>query len=79
MSTESRQEKGRRGVRMMTANRLRHFGNAKASVERGRLRCDHCQRNIHRHDRYVIVKAVHRDCSDPKLVGQQSFPAKEVI
>lgn len=64
------QEKGRRGMRMMTANRLRH---RRARTANGKLCCEHCHRPIHRHDRYTIVKVVHKNCSDPKLVGQKSL------
>lgn len=45
----------------------------------GRLCCSECGGGIHRHDRYVILAARHRDCGDPKLTGQRSltvFPEK---
>lgn len=38
-------------------------------VPKVRLRCNSCGVHIHRHDRYTIVVAKHRDCRDPKLVG----------
>jgi hypothetical protein len=59
------------GMRIMTADRLRHYRKVRAA--KGRLCCERCQRNIHRHDRYVIVAVQHKVCSDPKMVGQQSF------
>lgn len=35
------------------------------------LRCQTCGGGIHRHDRYRILAVVHRDCGDPKQVGQK--------
>lgn len=40
---------------------------------KGKLCCIDCGRRIHRHDRYQILAAKHRDCGDPKLVGQASL------
>jgi hypothetical protein len=37
----------------------------------GKLCCSECHGQIHRHDRYVILAARHRDCGDPKMVGQR--------
>ena len=37
----------------------------------GKLHCSECGGSIRRHDRYVILSARHRDCGDPKLVGQK--------
>ena len=42
-----------------------------APKQKGRLNCSECGGGIHRHDRYVILAARHRDCGDPKLVGQR--------
>lgn len=42
---------------------------------KGKLCCIDCGRGIHKHDRYQILAAKHRDCGDPKLVGQASLPA----
>lgn len=39
----------------------------------GRLCCSECGGGIHRHDRYVILSARHRNCGDPKLVGQRTL------
>jgi hypothetical protein len=50
----------------------RFFPKAKIQPA-GKLCCEDCRRQIHRYDRYVIVSAKHRNCADPKLVGQQSF------
>ena len=42
-------------------------------VSSGKLCCSECGGSIHRHDRYVILVARHRDCGDPKLVGQKTL------
>jgi len=39
----------------------------------GKLRCEECGGGIHRHDHYMIIAARHRNCKDPRLVGQQSL------
>ena len=41
--------------------------------KRSGLCCSDCHAQIHRHDRYIITSARHRDCRDPKLVGQKSL------
>jgi len=46
----------------------------KTAHARNALCCSACQAQIHRHDRYIILVARHRDCSDPKLVKQMSLP-----
>jgi hypothetical protein len=43
------------------------------SASDGKLRCSECGGGIRRHDRYVIDAAHHRDCHDPKLVGQKTL------
>ena len=40
----------------------------------GKLQCTDCGGGIHRHDKYEILVARHRDCKDPKLVGQRVLP-----
>jgi hypothetical protein len=37
----------------------------------GSMRCDKCSGSIHRHDRYIILVARHKDCGDPRGVGQK--------
>jgi hypothetical protein len=39
----------------------------------GKLHCAECGGGIHRHDRYEILTARHRDCVDPRMVGQKSL------
>jgi hypothetical protein len=41
------------------------------------LTCGDCGCRIHRFERFVILQAKHRDCKDPKLVGQTSMAARE--
>lgn len=41
------------------------------SSETKTLHCQTCGGGIHRHDRYRILAVVHRDCGDPKQVGQK--------
>lgn len=41
--------------------------------KRNRLVCVACSRAIHRHERYEIIVVRHRDCGDPKMVGQRSI------
>lgn len=43
----------------------------------GKLRCSECGCRIHRFEKFEITGAKHRDCSDPKQVGQQSMKARE--
>lgn len=43
-------------------------------TKRGKtLQCVDCGAPIHRSDRYVILEVKHRDCRDPKGVGQLSL------
>ncbi len=60
---------------------LRRFRRAWniASSRGGKMCCEECGGRIHRHDRYKILAAKHLDCSDPKLVGQTSMPAREDV
>jgi len=37
----------------------------------GTMRCDKCGGSIHRHDRYIVLVVRHRDCGDPRGVGQK--------
>lgn len=43
----------------------------------GKLRCLGCGAHIHRFDKYEITGVLHRNCKDPKLVGQMNMPARE--
>jgi hypothetical protein len=45
--------------------------NAVTTTAPTALRCAKCGGGIHRHDRYRILAVVHRDCGDPKQVGQK--------
>lgn len=38
--------------------------------DKKKLCCEYCHAAIHRHDKYTVVSARHKDCRDPKLVGQ---------
>ena len=49
-----------------------------AVVSKGKMICIDCGRQVHKRERYTIVAVKHRSCTDTKLVGQQSFPAKGV-
>ncbi len=40
----------------------------------GRLVCSGCQNPIHKHDKYIIERARHRDCNDPRQTGQARLP-----
>lgn len=40
------------------------------------LRCEDCRARIHKHDKYTVLAARHKDCRDPQLAGQQSLPLK---
>jgi hypothetical protein len=40
---------------------------------KGKLCCIDCGRGIHKHERYQIIAAKHRDCGDPKMIGQASL------
>lgn len=43
-------------------------------TKRGKtLQCVDCGAPIHRSDRYIILEVKHRDCRDPKGVGQLSL------
>ena len=53
-------------------NRFRHARPSKP-VQDGKLHCSECGGSIRRHDRYIILTARHRDCGDPKLVGQKNL------
>jgi 4-hydroxy-L-threonine phosphate dehydrogenase PdxA len=35
------------------------------------MRCDRCGGSIHRHDRYIVLVVRHKDCGDPRGVGQK--------
>lgn len=59
-------------IRSFRVRRQNHAAPAK-------LICEDCGCQIHRHERYKIVRARHRDCKDKKLVGQQSIPAREDV
>lgn len=37
----------------------------------GTMRCDKCGGSIHRHDRYIVLVVRHKDCGDPRGVGQK--------
>ena len=56
---------------------LRNFHKSPKPTPKGKLCCAECGRSIHKHDRYQILTAKHRDCMDTKLVGQQSLPKSE--
>lgn len=49
----------------------------KPTPKRNVMRCSKCQRPIHKRERYVIREVEHKDCSDPKLIGQLSLPTRE--
>ena len=49
------------------------FNRAVKSQKRSGLCCSDCNAQTHRHDRYVILTPRHRDCRDPKMVGQKSL------
>lgn len=60
-------------------NFLRRFRRA-WNIARGsgnKLRCSDCGCQIHRYERYTIIEARHRNCRDPKQVGQQIMPGRE--
>jgi hypothetical protein len=40
----------------------------------GKLYCQDCNRPIKKRHKYRIVIARHIDCTDPKQIGQPSFP-----
>jgi hypothetical protein len=44
-----------------------------ARVMDGRLRCEACKGAIHKHEHYTVLSVRHKDCKDPKLVGQRSL------
>lgn len=37
----------------------------------GTMRCDKCGGSIHRHDRYIVLVVRHKNCRDPRGVGQK--------
>lgn len=58
---------------MTLFNWLRNLRRKPEPAPKGKLCCIDCGRGIHRHERYTILSAKHRDCGDPKLVGQTSL------
>jgi hypothetical protein len=57
---------------MIIAKRIRNLRRE------GKLCCSDCGCQIHRHERYTILAAKHRDCTDKRLVGQMSLPARVI-
>ena len=39
----------------------------------GRLRCDACKGAIRKHEHFTVLAVRHKDCKDPKQVGQRSL------
>lgn len=39
----------------------------------GRMCCVNCGGSIHKSEKYRILAVAHRDCGDPKQVGQKSL------
>lgn len=39
-----------------------------------RMICMDCGAAIHRNDRFVVLEVRHKDCRDPKGVGQMALP-----
>lgn len=55
---------------------LRRLYRLRRQFRKGKLYCSDCACQIHKHERYVITAARHRDYKDKKLVGQASLPAR---
>jgi hypothetical protein len=49
-----------------------------AVAPRSKLHCADCGAAIRKRERYEILLARHRNCHDPKLVGQMSIPGATV-
>lgn len=40
------------------------------------MRCTECGKRVRKFEHYVILAAKHKDCRDPKMVGQKSLEVK---
>lgn len=52
------------------------FWRKPPQVVKVKMRCVDCERGIHKHEKFIILAAKHRNCRDPKMVGQKSLEGK---
>lgn len=51
--------------------RLRFWRKPPPPMKQTGMRCIDCEKHILKREKFVIVAAQHRDCHDPKGVGQR--------
>lgn len=57
-------------------NLFRRFFPKPPQVVKVKMRCVDCGKAVHKRERFQIVSVKHKDCHDPKLVGQKSLEGK---